>query len=328
MANNQVEISFNGENGQKGILASSPEDFAKFLKGLISPKDRMSKSILGSFSINKEEIINLYYMITQRVSAQNEGDLISADFTVLNSNELAYRFDSIDSFIEFAYISNKQIIFASMNLSFSLKNKADSSQEKHDISINFLAASSENIYDEIHSKLLSENIAAVRIEISYTSRTWAEDMMNLASNHLSESIEDMGPVRRFIRRANPFFAFSIATLSIPIVSKLNTEISIILSDSNSTRSSPIVLNETSQIASALSLQFTVHVFAFAIIAYLSHVAIRQLSKLPCSFIVMNEKNEKKRKNYLRNRRYILTGIAAPFAISVLAGVALNVALFL
>jgi hypothetical protein len=101
-------------------LPVEKKHLADFIQSLISSDDSISRYLIGHFELHKSDIAKIYHLITQKVSEQKQGTLISSKFTINDGENFSETFRSIDSFINSNQIHDHDTRLVGMELNFSI----------------------------------------------------------------------------------------------------------------------------------------------------------------------------------------------------------------
>jgi hypothetical protein len=64
------------EENYEVLLPCAPEDFGEFVSRLLGKPQTIERLIYGVFEIKKEDVINTYHLVEQRIHQQNEAVLV------------------------------------------------------------------------------------------------------------------------------------------------------------------------------------------------------------------------------------------------------------
>ncbi|WP_225182347.1 hypothetical protein [Pectobacterium aroidearum] len=204
------------------ILPCEPKDFGDFISGLLGKPQTIEKDIYGVFSIEKNDIINTYHLIEQRINQQNDASLIQFTAKIFYNDSSSVQINSIDDFLTYNEI--KKVICTSIELSWiyliNFKNKT--SPEKQEITISF----GNNRYSDVYISTLPYSKKRIIIKngmsfsIRHTERTWGVDLESLIYNHLVNLVHPTNTYRDFIHTHHnkigntlAFFIFACSIIS-------------------------------------------------------------------------------------------------------------------
>ena len=167
------------------MLPCAPEDFAAFVSSLLGKPQTISGWIGGHFEIKRNDIENIYYLLTQRVSQQNQGQLVQFSIEILYDDDTKVALNSFFDLNHYAEIQKKNSIAANLTFVFVIQFADRKYPEKQQIDITFRSnrakgqSSREDIVLDMTEKLGFE------YQIKHTARTWGVDIESLLQNHLT-----------------------------------------------------------------------------------------------------------------------------------------------
>lgn len=200
-------------------LPYGKEEFRSFIKSLLGSPQSISKTFRGSFDFDFNDIRNLYSLLFQRVSQQNEGVLASFNAKIAFSDNSAVEINSVEELLtynEVKPITSKAIY---LTWDFVVRFQDKDSPEKQRIQIAVIS-SGENIptFDEHFASLRYFALVQggiINFRIEHTARTWGADIEALLTNHIKSLLREPNPIKEFIRKNSS--GLSIALFIILIV---------------------------------------------------------------------------------------------------------------
>ncbi|HGS4441986.1 TPA: hypothetical protein ACMDNB_003673 [Vibrio cholerae] len=198
-------------------LPCEPENFSKFLGGLLGKPQTIEKAYSGSFSIAHNDIENVYYLVNQRVNQQNDSSLIKFNVQLQFDDNSSVLLDSLEDFK--SYTEVKPLVVKQVNLSWSfiVQFKDREHPERQNIELSFRTKMSGNIaiFSSDDSPILplsrvfgSAGLMSFRIE--HTARSWGADIESLLSSHIKHILLPESPFRKFIRNHSGKIAFLLS----------------------------------------------------------------------------------------------------------------------
>ena len=176
------------------VLPYDKDEFKDFIKSLLGSPQTITKTITGAFEVNKDDIRNLYLLITQRVTQQNEGVLADFSAKIVFSNNSSVELNSIEDLITYNEIN--PIVSRTLHLKwdFVVRFQDKKVPEKQRIQVSFVATGiSSELIDEQFLSLgvptyLRRTGGFVSFRIEHTARTWGADIEALLTNHIESII--------------------------------------------------------------------------------------------------------------------------------------------
>jgi hypothetical protein len=170
------------------VLPCEPDQFRDFIAGLLGRPQTISRRISGPFEVTRRDIENLFHLMEQRVSSQNDATLIQFTARIVyddNSSVL------LNSFADFqAYSEVKPLVSTAVHLSWTylIQFRNKKVPEKQQIDISFSGSSHEDADTIVHTGgglvIRSGHTDQISIRISHTDRTWGTDIESLLSGHV------------------------------------------------------------------------------------------------------------------------------------------------
>jgi len=205
------------KNEHMVFLPCKPEDFGSFISGLLGKPQTITNHFQGSYELNKDEISNLYKLISQRVAQQNPGSLIQFTIKIVFDDKSSVLLNSFEDFESYSEIKPQISTQVHLSWSFLMQFQDRKHPEKQEIKLSFITANGHGlpIYDEdepafmyIH-ELRSGHIS---FAIKHTARTWGTDIESLLSGHIKNLIEPATKSRKFSRKHSAEIGFGISAL--------------------------------------------------------------------------------------------------------------------
>ncbi|PML92983.1 hypothetical protein [Vibrio breoganii] len=207
-------------------LPCEPENFSKFLGGLLGKPQTIEKAYSGSFSIAHNDIENVYHLVKQRVNQQNDSSLIKFNVQLLFDDNSTVLLDSLEDFKSFTEVKPLVVTQVNLSWSFIVQFKDRENPERQNIELSFRTKMSGNIavFSSDDSPILPlsrvfGSAGTVSFRIEHTARSWGADMEALLSSHIKHILLPESSFRQFIRKHSgkiavflslSLFIFSIA----------------------------------------------------------------------------------------------------------------------
>lgn len=188
-------------------LPCEPENFSKFISGLLGKPQTISKSYMGSYEIAHRDIESVYQLVLQRVLQQNDASLIQFTVQLVFDDNSTVLLNSLADFK--SYTEVKPLVVTQLNLSWSflVKFRDKEQPEKQEIELSFITKASGNIsiFNSEDSPIipLSKMFGGggfISFKVFHTARTWGADIESLLSGHVKHILIPEGKVRSFLRR--------------------------------------------------------------------------------------------------------------------------------
>ncbi len=328
------------------VLPCEPDHFRDFIAGLLGRPQTIERIIRGRFEVDRHNIENLYHLIDQRISSQNDATLIQFTARILFDDDSSVL---LNSFFDFgAYNEVKPLVSQGVFLSWTylvkFKNKAF--PEKQQIEVGFFTGDAQRVHqgeDLIDRMLLGSFGERMLVRINHTDRSWGADIESLLEGFLRSLVRVDSNSREFVRRKSIWIGIIsgiILFISIAVYGRtLTTELSSQLLGSYKFQvSSPVNLeqisNEMSIVLDAIlknpssaAANYDIYLSVAALVVSVTSAILIGLfaSKAIPSFVLLTTKAQEKRaqayKKDKENWLKFLGSVFGAIAISVLGNYA-------
>lgn len=187
-------------------LPCEPDQFSQFISGLLGKPQTISKTYSGSFELVQHDIEDVYNLLTQRISQQNQGSLIQFTVRLVFDDNSTVLLNSLEDYL--SYTETRPLVATQVHLSwtFLVKFQDKDHPEKQEIDLSFVTRGIANIavFDSEDSPVipLSRIIGGGQItfRVAHTARTWGADIESLLSGHVKHLLLPEGKARGFVRK--------------------------------------------------------------------------------------------------------------------------------
>jgi len=188
------------------MLPCSGEEFGGFISSLLGKPQTIEKIIRGSFEVDEKHIVNMYYLVNQRISQQNDAQLIQFTVTIAYSDDSTHLLNSFEDFQHFTEV--KPLVTVAVHLSWSYLVRFHKKQtlEKQVIEMSINAGNPNLVQASFSDGLVIMQRrswipdSSIFFRISHTERTWGVDIESLLTGHIRTWIKKPDPVRSYISR--------------------------------------------------------------------------------------------------------------------------------
>lgn len=205
------------------ILPCDPKDFNEFVSGLFGKPQTIEKVFYGTFEISKQDIVNTFHLVEQRVHQQNEALLVQFTVKVSYDDDSSVLFESLEDFIHYNEI--KPLKSESVNLcwTYLIRFQQKKVPEKQQIDITFRSNSTSYFGARLGTVLIEDGVTISRhkrwigssaffLRISHTERTWGVDIESLLTGHVKNLMITHSNLANFIWLNSNKIGTSIAIL--------------------------------------------------------------------------------------------------------------------
>ena len=200
--------------GTAVVLPCSPEDFASFVESLLGKPQEISFGKAGAFCVKRQDLIDLFHIVDQRITQQNHGNRIAFTVRVVYEDGLSVVLNTLaelESYRETRDVTSTQ---AHLSWTYLIQFPMRASPEKQDIEVSFYATDAQIMPRRLGLALGSPFAIAstghIEYRIKHTMRTWGADIEGHLTNYVSGKIERMSPLRKFVWKQSVPIAIFIA----------------------------------------------------------------------------------------------------------------------
>lgn len=177
------------------VLPCDVKDFRTFVSGLLGKPQLEKGKIEGSFHVEPKHISNIFHLINQRVTQQNDGSIIHFSIEVLYDNGTSVSHNNTAHFESYYPTSDTHPIEIVLSFTYLIKFKNKEAPEKQEITV---VISSDR--DRLHSSEAWLAGGLFEYRISHTDKTWSSDIANVLKNHASNFIDEHKGIIKFLTR--------------------------------------------------------------------------------------------------------------------------------
>lgn len=183
-----------GPHGYEVTLPCSPEDFRDFIGGLLGKPQVAEQRIAGSFEVDLASLTNLHHLVDQRIHQQNDAHLVQFLAKIVYDDDSSVQLNSFEDFARFQEVHPKISVGVSLTWIYLITFQRKNVPEKQQIDITF--SSTEGLF--VDGSLASFSRGPdIRIAVSYTERTWGQDMQSLLVGHIGGLVKAVSPLRQW-----------------------------------------------------------------------------------------------------------------------------------
>lgn len=176
------------------VLPCDVKDFGKFVSSLLGKPQEEKGKVVGNFHVTPKEISNIYHLITQRVSQQNDGSLVDFTIEVLYDNGSSIVHSDVQQFESYYPTSRTIPTEVVMNFVYLLKFKNKDTPEKQNIEV---AISLDQ--ERLHRSSSWDAGGIFEYSIKHTDRTWASDIANVLENHATNFVVKQTGFKKWLK---------------------------------------------------------------------------------------------------------------------------------
>lgn len=179
-------------------LPFNEDQFKDFIVSLLGKPQTISKNFPGSFEIQKSTITTIHEILNQRITQQNDSQLIQFRTTVYYDDNSTVTLNGYDHLIH--YNENLPLVSKAVHLTWQylIKFRDKNNYERQEINLSFTTNHSEYPVSS-ESGVRYYGSSYVNILINHTARTWGADIEALLSKHLKTIVNEESKLSRYLR---------------------------------------------------------------------------------------------------------------------------------
>lgn len=203
------------KNFSKGYLTFPLDSgqFKEFITGLLGKPQSISKRISGNFEIHLSDLQSLFNLVNQRVTQQNNGELIQFTAKIFFTDRSSVQLGSYDELV--TYNEVKPIISKAVELTWDylIQFSDKLHPEKQVIELLIVSATERmTIESDDMPVFFLPTKGEFRINIEHTARSWGSDIENMLTNQIKSHLKQENKFKHFVRRHSSKFSLSFAVL--------------------------------------------------------------------------------------------------------------------
>jgi len=206
----QVKGSETMEDGYV-ILPYNADQFKGFIKSLLGSPQTINKEFRSPFEIEADGINQLYQLIIQRVTQQNEGLLARFHSKITFSDNSSVEINSIQELITYNEVKPVYVTGLHLIWDFVVKFNDKDYPEKQTISISFYTEPY-NTGENGEYTMVSRRGETIGFRIEHTARTWAADIESLLNNYIENIKKHPNKIQKMIYMKSETIGNIIAVL--------------------------------------------------------------------------------------------------------------------
>lgn len=317
-------------SGKTIAISISEDKFADFITILLGQPQNIRKDVRAIFQLDHAWFNNLHSLLMQRISRQNEFNLIQFSASIFFEDGLVRTLSSSEAFLSFAEVQPLISIGCKMTWTLLVCFKDKSAPEKQEIRI--MVMSKQWTYNdelfEIFGPYGSDANGRITLEIDHTERTWGDDIIALMLAHVNSHVQSVGYIRRWMQNNAMKVCFLLSFASVFSIGWLAIELSRMKFDHFiEAKTGALDLTTISEKLDFLirkpdSTDFYLVIIGCAIINVCLFILPKMIRAVPQSFVLFNDitrahmaKKAKKNKWRRNIADTILIGIIVSLAAS-------------
>lgn len=179
-------------------LPFNEEQFKSFIVSLLGKPQSISKRFEGNFEIAKEDIVALHTIIDQRITQQNDSQLIQFRATVYYDDNSTVTLNGYDHLVN--YSESLPVVSKAIHLTWQylIKFRDKETFEKQEINLSFITETDYPLnIDKDENYYVHGDYASIRI--NHTARTWGADIEAIISKHMATLVKKESRFNKYFR---------------------------------------------------------------------------------------------------------------------------------
>ena len=193
-------------------LPCGPEDFTSFIAGLLGRPQTRRRTLLFSYNLERDDIIDICHLIDQRISLQNAGELVSASIRIDYEDASSITLNDLKGFETYRDITNIMPVYCDISLIYLLNFPKKDAPEKQTINISFDTRNNIKKRKSQEIYIWPTYLGSINIEIHHTDRSFGIDIDRLLLDRLQKLQSEIAPENDFITMYKSYITGSSVTL--------------------------------------------------------------------------------------------------------------------
>lgn len=181
------QSSFAPQGAGTVMLPCEPDQFRDFIAGLLGQPQTITRRLTGPYEVNRDDVENLYQLIDQRLTSQNDATLIQFAARIVYEDNSSVLLNSLYDFQTYNEVKPLCSVGLHLSWTYLIKFRNKKFPEKQQIEVGFTTADGDEDFEAIvraRGITISAGYAGMRVRINHTDRTWGTDIDALLNGHL------------------------------------------------------------------------------------------------------------------------------------------------
>lgn len=332
------EILFEDKNVNNVMLPCETKDFTNFISSLLGKPQTIERFISSTFEINRNNLLDIYYLIDQRINQQNESSLVQFIVKISYSDNSRVTLNSVDDFTHYNEINSKEVESIQLSWIYLIKFKTKDYPEKQEINLTFQADS----YDRGEDYFTIRRANLISIRIHHTERTWGVDIESLLKSTVEQYIVEKNKTEKFLKKnrekistifSSLFFFIVISNVWLKYVQYRENILKSILNDNKTIEDLGMISTKIDYVLKYLvgssdsNLTFIllmIFICTFTLTILISLLILKFCNIKNYSFILITDKTSTNRIKYLKNKKKQKIYFVLTIITSIITGVFANI----
>lgn len=332
------------------MLPCAPDQFGEFVSGLLGKPQTIEKSMHGIFELERQDVVNTFHLLDQRIHQQNDASLIQFTVRILYDDDSSVLLNSISDFESYTEIRPIASIGVVLSWTYLIKFKNKRVPEKQEVSLSFRSGDDEIgvgslIVDDgiVVRKSRSWYGSGIFLRVSHTERTWGVDIESLLTGHVKSLFKHSSNAEKFIYKNSGeiglsagiiFFLSAIVGVVITSSRFIEVYLDKVHALSTETANSAVVMASkldflVEVISTGVWPRFIFSVIVFLLISLILSIALgvwvgTKADNRPMSYVLLSKAAVERRSKSITKLQRDWYMFAVSVAVSVVTGVVSNI----
>lgn len=329
------------------MLPCETWQFGEFISGLLGKPQTIEKHIKSIFEIRRQDIVNTFYLVDQRIHQQNDSSLVQFTVRIIYDDDSSVLLNSLADFENYTEIRPITSVGVVLSWTYLIKFKNKQVPEKQEISLTFRESGGGRgvvIFEDgvavNEGRHMLSYSGGVLLRVSHTERTWGVDIESLLTGHIKTLSKKPTKTELFTHKNSGYIGLTIGSLFflgaiLGVFITSSKFIDIYLNKINTLSTSnpadiPLKLNFLIEVISTGAWpRFIFAVIVFLVISLILSIALggwvsSKANNLPSSYILLSKMAEELRVKDMERFKRDWNLFILSIIVSIAAGIVSNI----
>src|SRR5271157_618806 len=214
----QDPVPVGEEQAYSVMLPCTPDHFRDFIGGLLGEPQVITKILPGEFEIKRENLLDLYHLVDQRVRQQNEATLVQFTVRIVFDDNSSTLINSVEDFEHYNEVRPISSVGAHLTWTFLVQFRDKQFPEKQIIEVSFVTSDVAKrimVFEgglAVPHGVFQFSSDFVSLRISHTARSWGADIEALLTGHIKVVLKTKNRYKEFAREHNGSIGLAVFAL--------------------------------------------------------------------------------------------------------------------
>ena len=184
------------------VLPCEMKQFGEFVSGLLGKPQTIEKRIKGIFEITRQDVVNTFHLVNQRINQQNNASLVQFTVKILYDDDSSILLNSLADYEHYTEIKAISSTRVELSWTYLIQFRNKRVPEKQEINLSFASDGLCGLYGP----------AQIFLRVHHTDRTWGVDIESLLTGHVKTLFKNQAEIEKFINRHSDTIGISIGIL--------------------------------------------------------------------------------------------------------------------